>query len=303
MKARYQPMDSFGYLSERIDFSFPGGSIKTSSDFAKVRKWVNAQTNKDGYLYPSTEYKVTKDITSNKWKRIPKTSRPAKFFHIPASHDIILSKPGDQKSDRYGLAGFVVQSLAILYGTKLQFWDWFIEGRVPTKTRTINIAIFPDDVEKFFESAALTWQGYTELNKRRMVNLMFVHSVAGSLQWDWQRFLLEYMVTDACYRIANSLRKCSSPRHQSRFEALCDSFGLTKETQWFEIFVRLRNGLFHETLWDGGRIFTARSSISFWAPEHLRRFNHRLITVLLCGRGRYTQSKWFSIGTYGFRLD
>jgi len=211
--------DSFGFLFEKLNVSFDGGSVTTREDFVKARKWVNSQVNKDGYLYPSTSYAVTKDIKSEKWKRVPKTTRPAKFFHMPPSHEISMLNPTDQKSDRYGLAGFVVQSLAFLYGTKLQFWDWFIEGRVPVKTQTINIALTASDVEMFFGRAVPTWKDYSHINKKRMVNLLFVHSVAGAVEWDWQRFQLEYMVTDACYRIALDVKKCSAPRHEDRLQS------------------------------------------------------------------------------------
>jgi hypothetical protein len=296
-------IDSFGYLSERLDFSFDGGSVRTRDDFVKARNWINSQTNKDGYLYPSTSYTVTKDINSKKWKRIPRTSRPAKLFHMPPSHNIALINSSVQKSDRYGLAGFVVQSLAFLYGTKLQFWDWFIEGRVPTKTQTINLALFPSDVEMFFERAVPTWQSLSDLNKKRMVNLLFVHCIAGAVEWDWQGLQLEYMVTDACYRIAHNMGKCKAGRHEDRLTALCDSFELAKDDHWFDFIIRLRNDLFHETLWDGGRPFTSQSSESFYAPLHLRRFNHRLVTAILCGPGRYTKTRWTSIGTYAFFIN
>jgi hypothetical protein len=293
-------IDSFGFLFEQLNFSFDGGSVKTREDFVKARKWVNSQTNKDGYLYPSTSYTAAKNINSNKWRRVPKTSRPAKFFHMPPSHHIALVNSTDQKADRYGLEGFVVEGLAFLFGTKLQFWDWFIEGRVPTKTQTINLSLLPSDVERFFGRAVPAWHGLSELNKKRMVNLLFVHSVAGAVEWDWQRFQLEYIVTDACYRIAHDLGKCKARRHEDRLFALCDSFGLAKDDKWFEYIIRLRNDLFHEALWAGGRPFSYQGSEAFFAPLHLRRFNHRLITALLCGVGRYTKTRWTSIGTYAF---
>jgi hypothetical protein len=294
--------DRFGFLHKRISFSFDGGSVATSEDFIAARKWVNSQTNRDGYLYPSISYTVKKDMRSGKWSRIPKTNRPARFFRMPPSHNITLTDPKDQSSNRYGLAGFVVQSLAFLYGTKLQFWDWFIEGRVPTKTQTINVALAPSDVHTFFQRAVPRWLGFDDTNKKRMINLLFVHSTAGAVEWDWQRFQLEYMVTDACYAIANQLFKCRA-KHEERLNALSDTFGVPRDATLFKLFIRLRNNLFHETLWDGGQIFTSPSTESFYAPLHLRRFNHRVITAMLCGQGRYTRTKWTSIGTYAYFLD
>lgn len=293
-------IDRFGFLNDKISFIFDGGSVDTVNDFVKVRKWINSQTNLDGYLYPSISYKANKDIQSGKWKRIPKTNRPAKYFHIPPSHCLMLTNPSDVRTNRYGLGSFIVQSLAFLYGTKLQFWDWFIEGRIPTKTQTINIALFAPDVQIFFDKAVPTWSKYNDKDKNRMINLLFVHSTAGAVEWDWQRFQLEYMVTDACYAIARDNKKCKIVKHEERFSALCDAYGLVKDKLLFQTFVRLRNDLFHETLWDGGRVFTSPRNESFFAPLHLRRFNHRLITAMLCGEGRYTKTKWTSVGTYAF---
>lgn len=296
-------IDYFGFLNERLCFEFDGGSVDTRDDFVKARKWINAQTNRDGYLYPSISYSAKKDIRSDKWKRIPKTNRPARFFHIPPSHILKLKNPDDQRTNRYGLAGFVVQSLAFLYGTKLQFSNWFIEGRVPTKTQTINLSLSATHVVTFFSRAVPSWSAYSANNKKRMINLLFVHSIAGAVEWDWQRFQLEYMVTDACYGIASETHGCQAKKHEERLNALSDTFGLAKEPSLFKLIVRLRNDLFHETLWDGGRIFTSPTTDSFYAPLHLRRFNHRLITAMLCGQGRYTKTRWTSIGTYAYFID
>jgi len=296
-------VDSFGYLSEKLDFLFDGGSVTTKGDSVEVRKWINSQTNRDGYLYPSTSYTIKRDIRSKQWRRIPKTNRPAKYFHMPPSHNIFLNDQSDQILCRYGLAGFVVHSLAFLFGTKLQFWDWFIEGRIPTRRQTINIALVPSDVQTFFGRAVPVWQGYSDLNKKRMVNLLFVHSIAGALEWDWQQLQTEYMVTDACYSVANDIGKCKASGHKARLIALSDAFGLAKNEKWFKLIVDLRNHLFHETLWDGGSPFSPRSPDSLFAPLHLRRFNHRLITALLYGPCKYTKTSWTSIGTYAFSIN
>ena len=296
-------IDSFGCLLESVEFSFDGGSVWPREDFDKAQEWVKANTNEDGYLYPLITHRVRKTAKGDKRRRIPRTRRPARLFRIPPSHHIGLQSSTDQKTDRYGLEGFVVQGLAFLFGTKLQFWDWWVEGRIPTLTDTINICFHPSAVEKFFGRAVPSWMRLDDLNKKRLVNLLFVHSVAGAVEWDWQRHQLEYMVTDACYSIAEDLGKCKAKRHRDRLDVLCDSFGLARDEHWFGVFVQLRNGLFHEALWDGGQPFAGVSSESFFAPLHLRRFNHRLITALLCGPGEYTRTPWTFIDTYLFNID
>ncbi|MBM2842137.1 MAG: hypothetical protein HW412_2665, partial [Bacteroidetes bacterium] len=238
-----------------------------------------------GYFYPSNE--------------------PFQLSHVFPSHKLVLANNLDQGSNRDGIAGFIVQSLAFLFGTKLQFWDWHLEGRIPVRIDNIDFSQLPKSLNIFFHKAIHTWNQYDPTEKRRILSILFVHSVAGAIEWDWQQFMLEYMVTDACYKMIAENKKDRKTKNRLKkpFEVLCDRFGLIEDSARFRHFKALRDKLFHETLWHGGHVFTYRSSESTYAPIFLRRFNNRVITGILCGKCSYVGSRWTSLSPASFSLD
>jgi hypothetical protein len=277
-------VDRFGFLNARIRIDFDGGCVETLDDFKETSSRIGSLADTDGYLYPST--------------------RHPQFSPVFSSHKLTLSNNADPLCNRDGIAGFVVQSLAFLFGTKLQFWDWYLEGRVPVKVSNVDFSPLQKSIDLFLHKAIDSWNQYTPIEKRRIISILFVHSVAGAIQWDWQQFMLEYMVTDACYKMVTEEGKGRAKKRLKKpFEVLCDRFGLVKDDERFKLFKDLRNKLFHETLWHGGQVFTYRGSESTYAPIFFRRFNSRVITGILCGSGAYVESKWTTLDRTSFSLD
>jgi hypothetical protein len=77
---------------------------------------------------------------------------------------------------------------------------------------------------------------------------------------------------------------------------MCEKYGILNNPDLTKTFVTLRNDLFHEALWDLGQPGTVRSSIAYYAPYNLRRFNHRLLTAIFSGTSEYTKSDWWYMG-------
>ena len=166
---------------------------------------------------------------------------------------------------------------------------------------TVNTTPTKTQAEQFVSKAGLTWN--EKLNDRqRMVasNALFLYSRAGSLDWDWDRFQMEYIVFDSACSLSGD--KSSTGPHGKRFLAMCDRYGLKYSRDLMKRFVGLRNDLFHEALWDLVQPTTARSSESLYASFNLRRFNHRLLTAILSGPSEYTSSAWWYLGTAAFKL-
>lgn len=273
--------DSFGFLEYEVDLAFDWGSIKTRSDIIEVRRALGNRLVKDGYIYPP---------------------RPSEMFKLPPSHNLILNDERDVANARRGLGGLIMHLLAFLFGKRLQFHDWWFAYRIPLTATTINISLHDREIHKFLDKSATPWRSFDELNRSRIVNLLIAYSLAGALEWDWQRFQLEYMVMDACYRIAKEKDNCRARCHEDRLRALSNTYGLMEDLGLFRFFVRLRNELFHETFWDGGQIFTSQTAESFHASFHLRRFNHRVIVALLYGGCPYIETDWTAMGTFFFSL-
>ena len=128
----------FGFLPYKWDLSFRSGKILTVREFDDGLKSLKKYLHEDGYFYPPMQKTITHD-SKGKSRTIPKTKRPTHLFRLPASHELhVMFQP--EPDIREGSAGFVIHLLAFLFGTRLQFADWFFDGRVPlTKATSILV--------------------------------------------------------------------------------------------------------------------------------------------------------------------
>ena len=294
-------IDLIGFLNVRSSFTFRGGSLLLSRQFGQAKRWVDHYSHIDGFIYPPISQTASLDAKTGRTRRIPKTKRPTLMHQVPASHELRLDGVEDMQEARSALGGFVILCFSYLYGTRLQFWDWWLDGRIPVKS-TIDIYVTQSAAESFLTKAIRTWKLLDNHCKLVASNALYLHSKAGAAEWDWERFQLEYIVSDACYYIARVKDGCRASGHGNRFKALCSTYGLKYNSNWIKLFVRLRNELFHEALWDQGQANTARSASSFMAWHHLRRLNHRLIASMFAGKSEYTKSPWWFHGSYEFNV-
>ncbi len=293
-------IERIGFLNAPTNFVFDGGKLLLLPDFRKIKRWVERHANLDGFIYPPMSYRARVNPSTGRKTRVSKTRKPALLHPVPPSHQLILDGVTDMQKARSSLSGFVVQCFAFLYGTRLQFWDWWFEGRVPI-TPTVNVIVTQTAAERFVSKAIRTWKSLDTRSQMVATNLLYIFSKAGSVEWDWERFQLEYIVTDACYAIANR-RVHSGITHSKRIQTLCSRYELSYNLDLISTFIRLRNDLFHEALWDGASIHSAGSSESSMASGHFRRFNHRLIASIFAGPSDYTRSDWWFLGPDNFQV-
>ena len=119
-------------------------------------------------------------------------------------------------------------------------------------------------------------------------------------EWDWERFAINYMVFDACYRHAESIASVRSPSHADRFQTLFSKYDLYFNADKAQEIVDLRNNLFHEALWDNGQPCNAGGQTSFDLTEFLWAINQRLIPALLGHSTEYIKARWDYLGTFAF---
>jgi hypothetical protein len=299
----------FGFLPNKWTIEFDGGKISPIPEFDNAAAWVDKYTNEDGFLYPATMQRVEVDpITMKPSKYIPKTERPAHLHRIRPSHKICLSTSGLPEDIRKGPGSFIIHLLAYLFGVRLQFENWWVDGRLPIreKARTQSISFAKDTAEDFLSHSYQTWKHWSQKEQKLITNILFMHSRAPSYEWDWERFTIEYMVLDGCLRLVQSLhliqrkqRKKKKPRDPSEpIKTLCDSFSIPCDGDLACKIVSLRNQLFHRTLWDGSQPGTAVSSLAFMSPIHLRRLNQRLIPALFEYKTPYIKTAWWFSGIY-----
>lgn len=274
---------------------FAGGTIDPRSDFDKAKEWIAKYEHYDGFIYPPTVKHVT---------TIPRhgsnARRPAHLFRLPASHVLALSDSSRDDPSREA-ESFVIHLLGYYFGGWYQFADWWFDARVPMKS-THNIVALQRVAEDFLSHSWIVWNGFPSSAKRRLTNVLFMLNRGPAYEWDWEHFVMSYMVFDGCYRIARDLKllKGAEIPHSKRLDAMCDNFGIPVADDLTRRIVTLRNSLFHETLWADGRPGATNDVSAFFAPLHLRRLNQRLVPALLGYDIPYIRTSWWTSGSSAF---
>ena len=279
-----QPLEPvrFGFLQVPWAMGFTGGSISPISEYEEISLAVEKQLSSDGFLYPP-RIKCHETRASGYWRSQPKKTRPGFLHPVWPSHDLHLLS-AEKYDDVYdGPASFVVHCLSFLFKTRLQFASWFFDGRIPISNFQHRFTMFSRPVaEAFLSQGYEAWRGWEQSEQVRFTNILYMHSRVNSYEWDWEQFILEYMVLDACWKMAECLFGLRARRHADRPKALRDKFGLFGE-DFLEVekMVKLRNDLFHEAMWYEGRPTVHRRRQPYSMAIRLRCFNHALIVALM----------------------
>lgn len=280
--------DRFGFLPCEYSIEFQGGIISPVSNYAEVLERVGQNTHKDGFLYPPLEWRIYES-----GEKIQKTERPAHLHPVTVSHQLSLHFSGTMENLRRGPGGIVVHLLAFLFGVRLQFEDWWVDGRVPIRS-THNIHVTKTVAEDFLSHCYQIWQKWPGKKQKLISNLLFMHSRAPSYEWDWEQFMIEYMVFDGCWNLSGLTSKNG---HGGRIKTICDKWDIPADGALIDRIVDLRNHLFHETLWDKSQPCTGVSSEASVQAYNLRRLNQRLIPALMGYNNAFVKTSWWALGT------
>jgi hypothetical protein len=287
--------DRVGFLPISRSLEFDGGSLSVLPEFDEARSAIAFETNPDGYVYPPVQRMVKRrmgDLESS-GVELPGSMRAALLWHLGASHEISLEVLQSRDEFRSRDGAFVMYAVAYLYGYRLQFDEWWFDGRIPMKRSTHHVLPVRDAESRFLSAAYRTWFQWQAAEQRRFTNLLYMHSRAPSYEWDWEQFLSEYMVTDALFRQNDNLQRLKgSPTHGQRIKAMCDLHGVWFHDALVAELVALRSELFHEGLWEGGSPGHAFSDRTFDRTHQLRCLNQRLIAATLGFHGPYVSGAW-----------
>jgi hypothetical protein len=266
----------FGFLPEKWTIEFSAGKITPIPEFDRVSKAVQKRLNKDGFLYPPTSKTVTIHPGGRK-TAVPKTKRPAFLYPVPPSHELDLKEP----NSRDGAASFIIHCLGFLFGTRLQFADYFIDGRIHLGIQ--HQICYPAQASWLLSRSFKTWSAWSENDKRRFTNILYMHSRASAYEWDWEEFIIQYMVLDGCWKMAETLFGLRARNHLERIQVLCRTLKIELDKNFIDLdaMVRLRHDLFHETLWFGARPCSTIGHLPYHMPTRMGILNHQLIAALL----------------------
>ena len=124
--------------------------------------------------------------------------------------------------------------------------------------------------ERCLDQAFKTWAAWPELDQRRFTNILYMFSRTCVYQWDWEEFIIQYMVLDALWKMGERLFQLCAKKHEDRLRILCAHFSYDVEN-WIDIkgLVTLRNDLFHETLWHRARPSSTAGKLTEKSPYYM----------------------------------
>jgi hypothetical protein len=296
--------DLIGFLPVDHDLIFDGGRFSVLADYATSLQYIETCRHRDGYLYfmergrnvqliDSQTGKVTPE-EQRQWQDIPQTERPAPLFPLPPSHLITLDQKPQGGALRNSDGAFLMHLAGYLYGCRLQFHDWWFDGRV-RMTSAHPVAFRPQSESLFLGRAFEKWRTWSPPEQKRLTNALYMLSRAETYEWDWERFTIYYMVLDALYKTACKVHGVPKTYHEQRLPTLCDRYGLYKNDVHIGKIVKLRNNLFHESLWSGQQPCTAIDEDNYRQIDNLKRINQRLIPALVEFNTPYIASPWDSL--------
>lgn len=281
---------NFGFLPYKWEIQFDCGKITPIAQFDRALKYVEKLINKDEYIYPPIIKEVETDPKWNKKRTIPKTKRPAYLFPLPPSHDLYISPIKPEQNIREGSAGFLIHLLAFLFRTRLQFSDWYFDGRIPIKRGNPHFRS-ASQTGDYLSIAYKVWSSWPERERKRFTNILYMFSRADIYRWDWEEFIIQYMVLDACWAMAERLFGLRARSHGDRINKLCDEFSLTQFPKTVDIrgMVKLRNDLFHETLWFDGRPGSTIGNLRYHIPTVMGFYLNGPLILGIINRGAKEQ--------------
>lgn len=295
-------IDKFGFLANGWELKFSGGEIAPLYNFKSTTKFIKSVVHEDGFIYPPTEQKAKySDSNAEEFDAIPNTSKPAHLFSIPCSHSITLENNATLKENRMGDAAFIIHFIGFLLGTRLQFENWRHTGRVPINYRS-EIGIGQKTVQNVLSIGYDYWRSLNSENQRLFINILFMHVLAKSYEWSWERFTFEYMAFDGCFHLLKKLSPNIFKRtiHKERIKSVCEHFSIPFTEKRVKEIYELRNFLYHESTWDGGMATLSSSTGSSYAYNLLHQLNQRIITNLIGYKNSFSISAWEGLMTCRF---
>jgi hypothetical protein len=286
--------DAFGFLWDASRSAPPRLStqalkIEPLDDYAERKACFDACLVSNGsmtVLYPPII--VTQRESDGTRVTVPRTERPADMYFPTISHRLIFPAGYDSRSMRKTESLFVLQFLAYLYDTRLQFWDWQLDTRVIITPK--NSSIFVADAEPLIVKALTRYRSLDPQRQLLLTNMLYLNSRAWHLFWEWERFWQEFLVFDSVRVFLADLSKPDWQKTKPSWQKAVEQLGVRYDRGRICRMKTLRNEFFHQGLWSGDIPGFAVSDLPI---TELRALNERLIAGLLCIGSSFRGSVWW----------
>jgi hypothetical protein len=280
--------DLFGFLwddrsaQRPLRLSVADLTVEPLDDFAQRKECFDRLLVSDGgmkVLYPPTV--VTERLDCGRWMTVPGTERPASLYLPPVSHKLVLSSRSEASSLRNTETFFVLQFLGFLYDRRVQFWDWQLDTRLLIQPRNCSFYVY--GAEALLSKALARYRSLDRKRQSMLTNMLYLCQRSWHLYWEWERFLMEFMVLD-------SVRSFLANRTKPNWKDMIEGLGVPFDNNRIERMRNLRNDLFHQGLWNGA---IPGFSVSDVPMTELRGLIERLVASLLGIGSSFSKSVWW----------
>jgi len=288
--------DEFGFLNSSNQIDFKYGIIKAHPEIEQNTFSIRKYLNRDGFIYPPIVCDYNIDLSTLERIEIENSERPAELFKIPPSHTIEIFDPIFSEDCRKWDANFIIQLLAFIEGVRLQFSEWWFDGRIPMKSQN-NFKLYPNLLEDFISHSYGKWRDLNSEHKKWFINILFMHNKGTAYTWDWEKFMINYTVFDGIYKLYESINNINNkPSHKDRIYTILKVFSIPIHEEFIKNIYFLRNDLFHQAIWDGGLPSSSEDKYKGYNQQaNLRRLNIRAIIALLEFKTPFVKTPWWYI--------
>jgi hypothetical protein len=289
----------FGWLHENITYETNDIIIYPCDDFDKaVAEVIGYEESSEEWTYAPYE------ISSGIGKTHKKSNE---IFSLPCTHAIQAKNNFDDDFMKYMIIMF-----GFCKGLRLVPEGWQYFYKAPLKVGAlVDFFCTKNETVTFLECCARFWQNHSQSGTNKTFQGI-VHSFLLSQSYNhlYEKFILQYMVTDACYHLLDGGIKITNTKgHCGRVECLKVKFGLDLP-QWAVVckngtkntstITEIRNRLIHEGLWGGEAIGFCPTPNERNIVRELICFNARLISAMLGYVGEYSKSSCQTRQTLSF---
>jgi hypothetical protein len=293
----------FGFLRYPHDLCVGDIDVTLMPDYENSAKLVAEAETHDGFLCHPRFRRVQPDPTIGAPGKVaPATLRPGFLWHVQPSHILEARSSLDPDDFRRETGLFVIHLIAYFFGTRLQFHDWWVDSRVPTKPNADLLN--PSAVaEPFLSGAYERWCGWPAKDRVAAAGLLFMHSRVPGYEWPWERFAFEYMTFDGLYALAAPGQDLPARgMHSDRIRLLCGALGIPIDSPTIDRIVAVRNELVHEVSFGGEPPGFSGHGAVFALPLRLRALNRRIIAALLGWDRPFVHSPWWALDSVPFDI-
>jgi len=226
------------------------------------------------------------------------------LYKMPATYSIYL-KTNQQLPEDFRLkdGALIIHLLAFLFKSRAQFSDWYFDTPFPLKQD--RIASFnKKELKRAVNTIYTSFSKWNKDAQTSYINALYLHARSIAYEWEWERFIMEYIITDSLWKLCtNHLQLISNKKkinHGDRIRKMCEKFDVQYKQTEIDYIVALRNDLFHEGFWDKviPRHDTGTSS-AFYAMLNLRKINQRLLLAIPGLDCSFVKSDWTCKGMWG----